>query len=314
MVLFLSFSGLRGGGSSGPFSMGRSGGPFGGGVRQGLPWTMALIGVSIVLALIGSVDVGHAFAGSRVAAGATVVKITMQKKAPPVPVQEGSRVGPTPTAISVMPTPMPTPVPIIQPEQPAMPVAGDPMLVVQDSFARMDQHAWGSTGGGSTWQGDATAAKIFSVRKGKGVITNANGSYNAIIGPQMTDAMILMSGSTNCVGRTSISALLRWQNANNWYKAYVDGNVLGIRKFVNGQVVTLASIPFNTQQDVVYTLRFRVKQSTLSASVWRSDKPEPQQWMLSASDTTFSSGRGGIRVGVGDNTAIHITSFAEFRV
>jgi hypothetical protein len=286
------------------------------GVQQNSKWPLVMIGLSILLALIGSVDVGHAFFTNRV--GTSVHKNTSISKATSNP-----KISPTPTKTPIA-TPTPTEIPVATP-MPALqpkpsPSPTDANIVVQDTFNRPDQASWGSTSDGLAWQGDASSAYVFSIHQGKGVVANGGSYYSAVIGSDVSAAMILTSGKIvndgkmDDGGNTSIGGLLRWKDKDNWYKAYFDRKVLGIKRVKNGKTVILATLPFVAQPDTAYTLRFRAKGSALCASVWETDMPEPQQWMLTVNDDALSSGLGGLRLGIGKSAPIYITSFTEFSV
>ncbi len=109
----------------------------------------------------------------------------------------------------------------------------------------------------------------------------------------------------------NIGAVLRWTDGNNWYKALIDGKNLALVKHVNGAPTTINSIAFPAQDNVSYSLHFRIVGMTLYANVWQSDQQEPQTWMLTANDSSFATtqGFGGLRFSVQTGTVVTITSF-----
>jgi hypothetical protein len=108
-----------------------------------------------------------------------------------------------------------------------------------------------------------------------------------------------------------MGAVLRWSDANNWYKALIDGNKLQILKRLNGKTTSLGSAPFSARGGTSYTLRFRAVGAALSVKAWPTNQPEPSNWMLTEMDTALSTGFGGLRFLLQNDTVIRVTSFHE---
>jgi hypothetical protein len=283
-------------------------------MQRSLKWLIAGIGLSILLALIGSIDVGHAFFRSPAMTKPTAVTghkpVTTTPVSTPMPML-------TPTATPIL-VPGATPTATAQPSPTSTAVTSGGAVLAQDTFARPNQNAWGKASDGQHfWQGDTTSSAIFSINNQKGVVSNATGFFSAVIGPTITNATVIMIGQMTDVetgnngNETSLSALLRWHDNKNWYKAYINGKEFGIRKDVNGQTTTLLTAPFVAQPGVFYTIRFTSRGLTLQARVWRTDAPDQKQ-SLSVTDNSFSSGRSGMRLGILQDTAVYVTSFTEF--
>jgi hypothetical protein len=93
---------------------------------------------------------------------------------------------PIPTsAINQVPTPTPSPLPI------------GVNILAQDTFQRPNQTFWGTASDGRTWEGDANKANVFSIAGGAGQVGNAQGAYNALLGPSSTNAEVVASASMN---------------------------------------------------------------------------------------------------------------------
>ena len=183
-------------------------------------------------------------------------------------------------------------------------------LLAQDTFQRTDQQLWGASSDGRQWEGDANTSQSFSIANAAGRIANGQGSFNAVLGDPIADAEVLASGSVSqFTGNTNFGTVLRWTDGDNWYKALLDGTHLNILKRVNGQSTTLESIPFITQADRVYMLRFRAIGAMLFARAWRVDQTEPNRWLVITSDNSLTNGRVGLRVVVQPTTIINVTSF-----
>jgi hypothetical protein len=107
---------------------------------------------------------------------------------------------------------------------------------------------------------------------------------------------------------TNIGAVLRWNDGNNWYKAYLDGASLIVQKKVNGTATALSAAAFPATANTSYSLRFRIVGSTLYAKAWATSSAEPTGWMVTTNDKTFQSGYCGLRMQVYSNVAT-FTSF-----
>lgn len=211
---------------------------------------------------------------------------------------------PTPT-----PTPTNTPTSTTTPTPTPTPTSMPGTTLGTDTFQRANQSLWGNASDGQTWGGDANSQSAFSISGNTGLVTNTgSNSYSAVLGPQSTDAEVFASGSLSSFSNSNFGDVLRWTNGNNWYKAYIDGSSLIIQKKVNGATTILASVPFKAVAGTSYTIHFRVVGSTLTANVWASSGSEPGGWMVTASDSSLTSGFCGMRFLTQSGTAT-ITSF-----
>src|ERR1700693_5204904 len=119
------------------------------------------------------------------------------------------------------------PVGTTKPTMPSTPTAGAVTILAQDTFKRANQVFWGTSSDGRQWIGDANSIEIFSIVSVTGQIDHAQGTFNAILGPAMTNEEVVFSGTVNqfAQGATvNMGAVLRWTDANNWYKALMDGS------------------------------------------------------------------------------------------
>jgi hypothetical protein len=129
-----------------------------------------------------------------------------------------------------------------------------------------------------------------------------------VLGPQATNAEVYATGSISSFSNSNFGDVLRWTDGNNWYKAYIDGSSLIIQKKVSGTTTILASVSFAATAGSSYTIHFRVVGSTLTANVWAASGSEPSGWMVTASDSTFTTGYCGMRFLTQSGTAT-VTSF-----
>jgi hypothetical protein len=178
-----------------------------------------------------------------------------------------------------------------------------------DTFQRADQALWGKASDGQTWGGDANVRGSFSVSGNAGLVSGTGGdSYSAVLGPSATDAEVFATGSLSSFANSNFGDVLRWTDGNDWYKAYIDGVNLVLQKKVAGSAAIVATVPFAAAAGTSYTIHFRVVGSTLTANVWASSGPEPSGWMITATDSSLTSGFCGMRLLTQSGTA-KITAF-----
>lgn len=209
----------------------------------------------------------------------------------------GSQTTPTPTA-----TPSPTPTPT------STPVGS---IIAQDTFQRADQTLWGTASDGQTWGADANKLTSFSIKNNTGQIAETTTTnMNAILGPSVNNAEVLVSGSMNKIGGSNnLGVALRWTSGSNFYKAFINGSSLVIQKSVKGKVTVLVTVAFKAAANTAYTIRFNATGTTLSAKVWKTGTTEPTNWMASATDSALASGYCGLRTLEQSGTIATITSF-----
>ena len=187
---------------------------------------------------------------------------------------------------------------------------GTPILA-QDTFQRTNQALWGQSSDGRQWDGDANVQKAFSIQNATGQITGStNSTFNALLGSAQNNVNVLATGSVSRFGNgVNLGVVLRYTDANNWYKALIDGNHLSILKRVQGVSTQIRTVPFIAQSGRVYAIRFQSIGAMLFAKVWRNDLTEPTNWMIVTSDMDLTNGQSGLRAVVNQGTVINITSF-----
>jgi hypothetical protein len=208
---------------------------------------------------------------------------------------------PTPTATDT-PTPTttvtPTPTPVNN-------------VIAQDTFQRPDQAYWGTASDGQVWAADANTIANFSIANNAAQVatTTSGNSYSAVLGATTSDAEVLFSGSMSGFNTSNMGAVSRWTDTNNWYKALIDGTNLIIQKKVAGALTTLAALPFPASTGTSYTMRFRTMGTTLSAKVWATSASEPVNWMVTANDSSLTSGYSGLRFLAQNGAVATVTSY-----
>lgn len=211
------------------------------------------------------------------------------------------------------PTPRPgTPVPAPAQRAPGItPTPTMPTAIAQDTFHRPNQFLWGTASDGLLWGADANRKAVFQIINDSGRIVNGQGTYSAIIGPSVTNAEILFTGTLSSFQQDNLGAVLRWQDALDWYKACIDGNQLLLLKDVDGTITLLNAVSFSANANTLYSLRFAIEGAQLFARVWPAGQTEPSTWMVQATDTSFTSGLGGLRLIVENGEQAAITMFVE---
>jgi hypothetical protein len=187
-------------------------------------------------------------------------------------------------------------------------------ILVEDTFQRVDRLFWGTSSDGHPWGADAQTKKVFSIAGKAGQVANGQGTFDATIGPIIADAEVEFSGSMSQFAQSNLGAVLRWNDANDWYKSYIDGKSLVVLKRVGGMATRLGAIPFTARAGMLYTVRFRVVGTTLSARVWQTGNAEPTNWLVTVTDNTFQNGYGGLRLLLENGTVATITTFKETAV
>jgi hypothetical protein len=131
-----------------------------------------------------------------------------------------------------------------------------------------------------------------------------------VLGPTLSNAEVTFCGYVSSFTSANMGAVLRWTDGNDWYKAYVDGSSLVIQKKVAGAGTILGSVSFPAVAGVNYTLRFESMGTSLYAKVWQTGNAEPG-WMVQASDSVLTSGRGGLRM-LPQGGSVNYTSFSLY--
>ncbi len=180
----------------------------------------------------------------------------------------------------------------------------------QDTFTRANQSLWGTASDGQTWGGDANGNSIFSINNNTGLVTSGgSNAFNAILGTNYSDEDVVFSGTMSNFTNSNIGAVVRYTDTNNWYKAYIDGTSLIIQKKVSGTTTTLNTVSFSATNSATYSLRFQAIGTTLNARVWNASGSEPGSWMATATDSSFSSGKCGLRMLTQTGITATFTSF-----
>lgn len=182
-----------------------------------------------------------------------------------------------------------------------------------DSFAgRTVASGWGTASSGHVWS-LVSGSGTTSVSSGKGLIASTSspvifqlGSITILDGA--VSVRIQQGNTTNDI----LSVFARYQDANNWYAVVQNGQNLLLQKKVTGTVTTLATTPFATTA-AFFWLELDVSGTALSAYAWADGTARPGTALLTATDSTFSSGFYGLGATASTSTACQFDTFNTTR-
>jgi streptogramin lyase len=182
------------------------------------------------------------------------------------------------------------------PPPPPPPVATVGSSIAQDTFVRPNQANWGTSSDGHAWGADAATNTAFSIANNTGMATNPGAVLTGTLGAVTGDMQVVATGSVNTFSGGDYGVVARYNDPSDWYKAYIDGTNLVIRRDVSGTNVVLAAVPFAASGGTSYTIKFQTYGNWLLAKAWPASSAEPAPWMISIQDTTFTSGYAGVQV------------------
>jgi serine/threonine protein kinase len=191
----------------------------------------------------------------------------------------------------------------------------NPNILAEDNFQRGNQNFWGTASDGLAWGGDALNSMDFSIVNHRGQIhrtANGNSLYTALLGTRYTDFEVVATAMLDSFNNSHIGVMLRYQDDNHYYKARITGNTLEI---INRQDPnhgpTIASTAFAAQPNAFYTIRFQVIKNKLRAKAWPEGTNEPTNWMVTANDSLFTLGQGGLRPQLNQGATMQFSMFKE---
>lgn len=78
--------------------------------------------------------------------------------------------------------------------------------------------------------------------------------------------------------------------AESGYIVLTTSTELRIAKFFGGAYTQLGTVPITADPTAWYWIRFRVKGTSIAASLWADGQSEPNEWMVSATDQSVTGG------------------------
>lgn len=178
-----------------------------------------------------------------------------------------------------------------------------------DDFTRTVSNGLGTTPGGGTWLNLVGTDANFSVNGSQGVIlldTANTGRYASINDADLAD----FSGTTTLTfdkvpagASTSSSMMFGYQDSNNHYRARLNitttGDIqLALEKTVAGTTTNLATtttIGTGFAANQLWHIRTSRSGGNIMCRAWKDGTTEPGTWTFSVADSTFATGRIGVR-------------------
>lgn len=185
-----------------------------------------------------------------------------------------------------------------------------PATYATDTFSRTVNNAWGTADLGGSWSTSNTAS-LFNVSSGQGHLRAPNaGSGPAIwmngVLARDVDATIDLALDKEPTGGGIYNSFVIRRTGDSDYRLVARAMPTGTQLVLTATVGGAGQTLDDTTLPLVYspgeTLRLRLVaegagSTALSAKVWRVGDPEPQNWHVSASDSTAElQGPGGIGV------------------
>lgn len=190
------------------------------------------------------------------------------------------------------------------------------VALASDTFQRPNQTYWGTSTDGHLWQADANNLNYFVIADHVGVIDAPARpvTCEAVLGPVETGMEITFSASLSHYGPSTLGAVLRWSDPNDFYMLYLDGQSLVLARAMDGMLTPLHMVPFPARANALYTFRFRVVGAQLFAMVWPTTQPALSNWQIVWTDSALSTGRAGIRVFTQNSVQVKVTAFTEVKL
>lgn len=177
---------------------------------------------------------------------------------------------------------------------------------VLDTFTRTTPTGWGNADSGQAWTGTGGAATDHYTQGSRGVQRMAAVSTALVdlITATGTDHDVRLSVSTDQLatgGDQYVAVVARATDANNLYMAQLQfstsaGVTLTLRKRVGGTETTLGtwSLGVGASHTALgrFFLRLQALGSAIRCRAWAAAVPEPQSWLISATDTSLTTGTG----------------------
>lgn len=187
-------------------------------------------------------------------------------------------------------------------------------IIAQDMFNRTSASSFGlASDSVNTWVAYQTQSG-FSVNGSEGVVLNtAAGAAqfnHYALGDGVSSSQDLTIRFQLGASGDSFALEGRQKDVNNWYQFNVSTTTMSIIKNVAGTQSSLIGITQAFTAGVYYQARFRIYANQLMARVWLDGNPEPPTWMLSTTDSTFTTGTAGVFLSPTSTTAgIKIDNF-----
>ena len=182
-------------------------------------------------------------------------------------------------------------------------------LLVQDTFTRANQTAWGIASNGMVWSPSSSA---MSIAGNEGVISNTASSLFATLGTGTTqDANGLVRFSVASASDTAGIALRMQSNGNVYLSRYDGAGHLQFEYKTGTSWTHVATVNFAPALNAFYWMRFQVQGTSVSMKVWAYGTTEPAAWTWSGTASGINSaGLMGLYAYAASGTPVQFDNFS----
>lgn len=201
--------------------------------------------------------------------------------------------------------------------------------VVEDSFHRPDQAQWGlSTNGdniaAAQWNGDVGTNTHATITNNVGSFAytgTLNTGYYGLLGASLSGNVDVLAESSFVNTGSGVFKVVADASSNSAFplaggyeaRLSTSGNSFNLYRDAGGAGdVSLGSTSFTVAANTHYWVRLDVNNGTVAARVWQDGAAEPTTWMLSASDSTYTSGYPGVALEWKSSTGASTLSVENF--
>jgi hypothetical protein len=182
-------------------------------------------------------------------------------------------------------------------------------VLAEDMFNRLVSSGLGNATDGNAWQIKAGASS-YLVDGAEGQATGSTSANVLFLGDNDDDLQDVQVTFQISDTSSTFGLIAFGTDASNYYSLRAGAN-LQLYKTVAGTSTTLGTgAAFTLSANTWYHLHLKVSKGILYGNVWANGSAEPVGWMVTASDTAFSSGSSGLYiVGASNGTTFKFTNF-----
>lgn len=169
------------------------------------------------------------------------------------------------------------------------------MLEAFDYFKRANQVQWGTADDGKDVWSVGRGVPIWNVLSNQGAVNTTTGSFAIFL----LGSIVLSNIDERCTitpadTTANTGIVILFNDLNNFiYIVLNGGNAFLIGRDLANTFSTLASAVFSYSAGTAYNMRVLQIGSTILAKVWLGSSAEPSAWTVSATDSSFASGKFG---------------------
>jgi hypothetical protein len=167
-----------------------------------------------------------------------------------------------------------------------------------DTFSRANQSGLGTSTSGKTYtvttsSGTQTASIVSNQGKftGTGFPTNA---FYILGSSTLSDGQYYIESTQGGQSTDIVYLVWRYQDSSNYYKVSLYNSIMTLQKVVAGSTSQLGSTAsFNVGASTLYSVRVQMVGTSIKVKWWLTGQIEPPTWNITATDSTFASGKYG---------------------